>query len=564
MSTTSTASSSTDGSDPDDVAPTPRGVGGVDGTAASPGAGDPAAPAAAQPPSAAPSIAASQPDAGRRAFFRSFGRQAFTTAAQVVGMANAVSQATTNVAVGMVGLAVDPASTAERLAAPAATTAPRPAVAPPPAAGPVQHRSPFRLDGDTLYLLDQRGLPDRLEEQVCRRGSDVAFYLRVMAVRGGPLMAQLAAYGLALTARECGSRSWHARQAEWKRVCRALVAARTGSRMVRFAVERMTALHATFGPDADPAAVAAALRHEADSLAMDSQLDHATIARNLASLLPRPEGRPLTLLVHGAPGTSTHGHIGTVLNAIALLAQEEVRLKVFQTETRPYLDGARLSTWELGPTGADVVVIPDVAVGYVLDTEPVDAVLLGAEWIAADGATSNVAGSRVVAEVAAAARRGPVPVYVATPATTIDPETRTGEAIPVELRPGREILQHLSGWRPERPQALVPGQDVIPAARIRAVVTEAGTIAPEPGALAATLAARAARRRPIGPAWVEREGASVSATDDVPTPDGRAPGGADEEDDPEDGHPEDDDREDGHPEDDDIWVDPPDGRGPTG
>jgi methylthioribose-1-phosphate isomerase len=519
VSTTSTASSSTDGPEPDGTGPAP-----------SPGAGttDPAGPAAAPP------AAAAQPDPGRRAFFKSFSRQAFTTAAQVVGMANAVSSATTNVAVGVVGLAMDPDAAAERIAAPAAPAQPAAVTptAPEVARAPVGYRSPYRLDGDVLYLLDQRGLPDRLDEQICRRGSDVAFYLRVMAVRGGPIVGQLAAYGLAMTAKEFAPRTWHARQAEWKRVCRALMAARTGNRMLRFAIDRMSAVHDQFGPDVEPLAVAAAVRAEADTLTTDAQLDHAAIARTLAELLPRPAERPLSLLVHGAPGTSTGGHIGTALNAITLLAQEELRIKVYVTETRPYLEGARLATWELGPTGVETVVIPDAAVGYVLDTLPVDAVLLGADWIASNGDTSNTAGSRVIAEVAASARRGPVPVYVAAPATTIDPAMATGEGIPIELRPGREIVTHLTGWKPERPSALLPSQDVIPAARITAIVTELGALVPERDTLIEASRTRGARRATLAPAYVPPAvmAAASTADDGPPTPDGRAPGSPDDDD----------------------------------
>lgn len=463
-------------------------------------------------------------------------------------MANAVSQATTNVAVGVVGLAVDPEAAAERILAPAApeaATAADPDVPVPAetARGPIGYRSPYRLDGDTLYLLDQRGLPDRLDEQICRRGSDVAFYLRVMAVRGGPIVGQLAAYGLAMTAKEFTARSWHARQAEWKRVCRALLAARTGNRMLRFALDRMTAIHDQYGPDADPLAVAATVRAEADTLTIEAQIDHATIARLLGELLPSPADRPLTLLVHGAPGTSTGGHIGTALNAIALLAQEELRIKVYVTETRPYLEGARLATWELGPTGVEIVVIPDAAVGYVLDTLPVDAVLLGADWIAANGDTSNTAGSRVIAEVAANARPGRVPVYVAAPATMIDPGMASGEGIPIELRPAREIVTHITGWKPERPSALLPSQDIIPARLITAIVTELGPLAPERETLLDAAHTRAARRTVPGPAYVAPPAApagsaalpDAAATDDgPPTPDGRAPGSPDDDEDDED------------------------------
>jgi len=479
------------------------------------------------------------PDPGRRAFFKSFSRQAFNAAAQVVGVTNAVTKATTNVAVGVVGLAVNPDAAAEKLAAapvqPGRLPAPPAGAADTPGGQIARHKNPYRLMGDQLFLLDQRGLPDRLDEQVCRRGSDVAFYMRVMAVRGGPLMGQLAAYGLALTAREFTGRTWHARQAEWKRVCRALIAARPASRMLRFAVDRMTAIHATYGPDADPVTVADELRKQADALAMESQLDHATIARTLASLLPRPAGRPLQLLVHGAPGTSTGGYIGTGLNAIALVAQESVPIKVWVTETRPYFEGARLATWELAPTGADVTVLPDSAVGYLLDHETIDAVILGAEWIAANGDTSAIIGSRVVAELAALARRGPVPVFVAAPATTIDPAMADGDAMPSEMRPGRDIMAHLSGWKVERPNGYLPTADVVPAARITTLVTEQGAIAPEPAALAAALAARTARRAVVGPAYQPPAPVTASAADDgPPTPDGRAPGSPDDDDEDED------------------------------
>jgi methylthioribose-1-phosphate isomerase len=317
------------------------------------------------------------------------------------------------------------------------------------------------------------------------------------------------------------------------------MAARTGNRMLRFALDRMSAVHDQFGPEVDPLEVAAAVRAEADTLTMEAQLDHAAIAHAVAELLPRPTDRPLTLLVHGAPGTSTGGYIGTALNAIALLAQEQRPIKVFVTETRPYLEGARLATWELGPTGVEVVVIPDAAAGYVLDTLPVDAVLLGADWIAANGDTSNTAGSRMIAEVAASARRGPVPVYVAAPATMIDPAMASGEGIPIELRPGREIVTHLTGWKPERPSALLPSQDITPATRITAIVTELGVLAPERETLLDAARTRAARRATLASAYVPPPAAPTGtagpAEDGPPTPDGRAPGSPDDEEDDDDG-----------------------------
>jgi methylthioribose-1-phosphate isomerase len=412
-------------------------------------------------------------------------------------MAGAVSNATTNVAAGMVGLVADPEAAVERFGVGTRTGAARPGT---PAARTAAggeapaHRSPYRLDGDTLYLLDQRGLPDRLDEQVCRRGSDVAFYCRVMATRGGPLMAQLAAYGLALTAREFAGRTYHSRKAEWTRVCRSLTAARPGSHMIRFAVGWMSAWFESFDADMPGEEVADRLRHEADRLASEAQLDHAAIARATAELLPRPDGRPLHLLIHGVPGTSTHGHVGTAINAIGLLVADEVRVKVWVTETRPYLEGLRLAGWELAPLRVETVYLPDSAVASLLDREPIDAVLMGAETIAADGSTSNVVGSRAVAELAAIAAPAPVPVYLTTPATTIDLSTPDGASLKMEARPGRELTQTLANVRIERLNALMPALDVIPPGRITAFVTEEGVVAAEPAALASAAEARAARR----------------------------------------------------------------------
>ena len=437
-------------------------------------------------------------DPARRRFFRSFGRQAFDTAAQVVGITGAVSKATTQVAVNVAGIIADPDGTAERLSA--EPDEPEAAAAPAGASGPpVSHRSPYRLAGDTLHLLDQRSLPGRLEEQVCRRGSDVAFYARVGAVAGGALLGQLAAYGLALTAREVVPRSHPARLAEWGRVLRTLRGMRSESRMLEVALARMDALHASYGPDADPDRIARDLRAEADRIAMESQLDHATIARTIAARLPCPDERPLGVLVHGAPGTSTAGMVGGALNALALVAQEGRPMQVWLTEGGPALPGPRLAAWELGNHGIEPVIVPDAAVGSLLDTQPVDIVLLGAERISVDGEVANVVGSRVVAELAAAARRGPVPVWVAAPAEAIDPATAETPIVVGELRPAREILTYRTGWKPDRPAAYIPVLDIVPADRVALVVTEIGVTEPGPGTLAPVLAARLARR-PAPPA----------------------------------------------------------------
>jgi methylthioribose-1-phosphate isomerase len=411
---------------------------------------------------------------------------------QVAGVANAVSQMPTNAAAGLMGLGLgDPQQGSARPAAgqsAARTPAPAPTSSAP-------YRSPYRVDGDVLYLVDQRRLPEALEEQTCRRGSDVAFYLRAAAARGGPLMAQLAAYGLAMSARESAGRSAPQRTSELRRVTRALAASRPGSRMLIWALDHLTAVVDALGEDASGDEMADALRAAADGLAMDAQVDHARIAQEVAALLPRPEGRPLGVLLHGDPGAMTSGVVGTAINGLMLWAGEGRLLHVWVTETRPYLEGARLATWELGNAGIEHTLLPDSAVASLFANEAIDVVLLGAEWIAANGDTANVVGSHAVAELAATAPSGPVPLYVCTPITTLDPDTPDGASIPGDSRPSRDLGLYLTGVRMDRLRGYNPGTDVIPVARIRAFVTEMGVLSPaDPADLQRAYEARSARR----------------------------------------------------------------------
>lgn len=424
-------------------------------------------------------------DPERRAFFRLFGRQAVQTVAQVAGMASAVSQMPVNALTGLAGLAAPPAAP------------PLPASRPPtmPAAVDAPWRSPYRVTDDALHLLDQRRLPDAADEQLCRRGADVAFYLRVGAARGGPLMAQLAAYGIAFSAFEMRERSFEARRAELQRVGKALAQARASSRMLRWAVERAWALADALPDVVDGATVAALLRADADARAADAELDHACIARSLEELLPRPEGRPLAVLVHGDPGILTSGLVGTALVALSNRVAAGGGVRVWVTEARPHMEGARLASWELANLGIDHSVVTDAAVGALMERERVDAVLLGADWIAANGDVGGVVGSRVVAGMAATASGGPVPVFVTAPIATFDPGTAEGRAIPHDDRPARDLQTYATGTRLARARAWNPAADIVPATWVARLVTEMGVFDPGDAAgLAAALAEREARR----------------------------------------------------------------------
>lgn len=401
-------------------------------------------------------------------------------------MASAVSQMPVNALTGLAELAAPPA-------APPLPAARQPAVT---ASQDAPWRSPYRVADDALHLLDQRRLPDAADEQLCRRAADVAFYLRVGAARGGPLMAQLAAYGIAFSAFEMRDRPLEARRAELQRVGKVLIQARASSRMLRWAVERAWAIADALGDDADGATVAARLRADADARAADAELDHARIARSLEELLPRPDGRPLSVLVHGDPGALGAGLVGTALVALANRVAAGGEVRVWVTETRPHMEGARLASWELANLDIEHSVVPDAAVGALLERERIDAVLLGAEWVAANGDVGAVVGSRVVAGMAATASGGPVPVFATAPIATFDAGTPDGRAIPVDDRPTRDLQLYTTGTRLARTKGWNPAADVVPAAWVERLVTEMGAFAPDDlDGLSTALAEREARRR---------------------------------------------------------------------
>lgn len=424
-------------------------------------------------------------------------------------MASAVSQMPVNAAAGLVGLGIGGTETPTRATTPTPrSTATRATDAP--------YRSPFRVDADVLQLIDQRRLPDELLEQTCRRASDVAFYVRVGAVRGGPLIAQMAAHGLALSAREYQDRAALQRNAELQRVGRALALARPGSRLLRWAVDRAAAILESL-QDADGPVIAAALRTDADARTADAEMDHAAIARALAEALPRPEGRRLEVLVHGDPGALTHGILGPLTGALLARVNDGGEVHVWATESRPGMEGARLASWELAMADVPHTLLPDGAVGALLEREAIDAVVLMGDWIAADGSVSALVGSRMVAGIAATtgtdgnedagARR--VPVLVCAPITTFDPTIADAAALPRDDRQPRDLRLHTTGTRLDRATCWNPGLDVIPAAWIHGYVTEEGVLAPDGAVLAAALARREARRS--SPEDVAREALDASA-----------------------------------------------------
>ncbi|MBD0329609.1 MAG: S-methyl-5-thioribose-1-phosphate isomerase [Thermoleophilia bacterium] len=306
-------------------------------------------------------------------------------------------------------------------------------------AGPARELNPeevVRLERDRVVLLDQRRLPDEEVELECRSAAEVAHAIRTLAIRGAPAIGVAAAYGYALAA---------ARGDDLAEAYRVLAGARPTAVNLAWALAEVRAA-------GDPAARARELHAE-----------EAARCRRLAEhALPlfAPGTRVLT---HCNTGALATGGYGTALGAIRRAWEEGLVASVLVDETRPLLQGARLTAWELERLGIPFTVVPDAAAGALVAAGEVDLAITGADRIAASGDVANKIGTY---GVALAATAQDVPFAVAAPSSTIDPATPSGDAIPIEERDAREVS--------ERFPARNPAFDVTPAHLVAAIVTEEG------------------------------------------------------------------------------------------
>ena len=312
--------------------------------------------------------------------------------------------------------------------------------------------SPLWFEGGALWLLDQRRLPT---EEVWRRLSDVgsvAAAIRDMVVRGAPAIGCAAAWGLALGA--LGGEDFDASLA-------ALAATRPTAVNLFWALERMRRV----APRS-----AAALCAEAAAITREDLAACRAIGEHGAPLLP--EG---TVLTHCNAGALATGGYGTALGVIRSAVAAGRRLRVFADETRPYLQGARLTAWELDQSGIDVTLITDGMAGHLMARGEVQSVIVGADRIARNGDTANKIGTYGVAVLA---RAHGIPFFVAAPRTTFDRGMADGAAIPIEERAAIEVT-HLGGVRVAADvKVRNPSFDVTPARLIDAIITDAGVARP--------------------------------------------------------------------------------------
>jgi methylthioribose-1-phosphate isomerase len=297
-----------------------------------------------------------------------------------------------------------------------------------------------RLEPEAVVLLDQRRLPDDVAYLECRSSAEVAEAIRTLAVRGAPAIGVAAAYGYALAA---------ARGEDLDEAAAVLLASRPTAVNLPWAIAKMRA------GDEDAAALAARARgiHEGEVERCHRMAEHG------AGLIPGGT-RALT---HCNTGPLATGGVGSALGAICEAHARGLVEHVFVDETRPLLQGARLTAWELERAGVPASVVADAAAGSLIARGEVDVVLTGADRIAANGDTANKIGTYPLAVLAAHHK---IPFYVVAPSSTVDLAAADGAAIPIEERDPAEITTRF--------EALNPAFDVTPAALIAAIVTEEG------------------------------------------------------------------------------------------
>lgn len=342
---------------------------------------------------------------------------------------------------------------------------------------------PFRWDPGrkVLHLLDQRRLPSAEVWIECAEAHQVGDAIREMAIRGAPAIGIAAAYAVVLGFVRGGGKSPGSR---FEDLAAALLKTRPTAVNLRAALDRMRSRLDRLGSSSHDELVSG-LEEEADCIAAEDLEANRRLGTLGASLLPG-DG-PARVLTHCNAGSLATSGYGTALGIVRSAVKSGRPVQVFASETRPYLQGARLTAWELMAEKIPVTLITDGMVGSLLAGDGVDAVIVGADRIAANGDTANKIGTY---QAAVLAREHRVPFLVAAPFSTVDLETPTGRDIPIEERRPEEIVE-LAGTRvaPEGVPVWNPAFDITPARYLTAIVTERGIAHPPFDASLARLAA---------------------------------------------------------------------------
>ncbi|MFN8637626.1 MAG: S-methyl-5-thioribose-1-phosphate isomerase [Chloroflexota bacterium] len=349
---------------------------------------------------------------------------------------------------------------------------------------------------NSVHLIDQTALPGELRTVVCQNASDVASAIRQMTVRGAPAIGVAAACGMALDAASFGGDHPGSMLGHLRETAARLKEARPTAVNLAWAVDRMLGVaerelagQVDSGSDAVDLAKSA-LRAEADIIADEDVATNRQMGAHGAELVQ--DGA--NVLTHCNTGSLATVEYGTALGVVRAAHEAGKRLHVFVDETRPFLQGARLTAWELQQEGIPHTLISDNMAGHFMMRGAVDLVVVGADRIAANGDVANKIGTYTLAVLC---KENGLPFYVVAPTSTVDLKLADGLSIPIEERSSDEVT-HVAGTlvAPEGTRAAHPAFDVTPNRYVTAIITEQGILRPpfEPALREAVRAAQAERQ----------------------------------------------------------------------
>jgi methylthioribose-1-phosphate isomerase len=320
---------------------------------------------------------------------------------------------------------------------------------------------------DGVRFIDQTKLPTEEVYVTCRTYQEVATAIRNMIVRGAPAIGVAAAMGIALGILQSSARDEAALRSEFDQIAETLGATRPTAINLFWAIQRMREKFEAVARQPRPQ-VKAALVHEALQMYREDIAAGQAMGRHGAALMPDAGG----VLTHCNAGALATCGYGTALGVIRAAIESGKTIHVYADETRPILQGARLTAWELTKDGIQTTVIVDNVAGAMMRQGKIQAVVVGADRIAANGDVANKIGTYTVAVLA---KEHSIPFYVAAPWSTVDMSTPSGEQIPIEQRPRKEVTHH--GGKQMTPDAALvenPAFDVTPNQYVTAIITERG------------------------------------------------------------------------------------------
>ena len=312
--------------------------------------------------------------------------------------------------------------------------------------------------GDGVVMIDQTRLPREQVFVTCRNYVEVAVAIRSMVIRGAPAIGVAAAMGVALGVQE---------DADFDRVCETLASTRPTAVNLFWAIDRMRALYKTLAGATHEERVRRMIE-EAKLIREEDIAICRSMGKHGAPLVP--DGK--TVLTHCNAGALATAGYGTALGVIRAAAESGKKIDVFADETRPFLQGARLTAWELQQDGIKTTLITDNMAGHFLHSGRIGCVVVGADRIASNGDVANKIGTYSVAVLA---KENNVPFYVAAPVSTFDLTLRSGDEIPIEQRAAAEVT-HVFGVHvaPENIGVENPAFDVTPSRYVTAIISERG------------------------------------------------------------------------------------------